>query len=232
MQEEYPVEDLGAEGPHKKRGVLTRAALFLVKALIAVALPFFILLRGSAFLYLHYRLNVWLALAGGGVLTFLLLIIYLTVLDRKVFRRERTTRRSLKRKAGLAGMLLLVYFVYSLVSISGANVKTGAVKEEFTTLHPLLRIGVSTVLLVDRDLLITDLARTHADYGEMGLEAKRRSLHYPQEDGYVHALDLRTVGRSEVRNWLLKIYFKLIGFNTLRHVGTGDHLHVSIPAHR
>jgi len=56
-------------------------------------------------------------------------------------------------------------------------------------------------------------------------------LHYPQPDGYVHAIDLRTAGRGFVRNRLVQAYFWSMGFVTLRHVGTADHLHVELPVH-
>jgi hypothetical protein len=49
-----------------------------------------------------------------------------------------------------------------------------------------------------------------------------------QEDGYVHAMDLRTEGRTELRNRGIQLGFWLLGFSTLRHVGTADHLHVSL----
>ncbi len=63
----------------------------------------------------------------------------------------------------------------------------------------------------------------------MGLQTMRRSLHYRQRDNYVHAVDLRTTGQSEWRNGLMPWYLQLVGFRTLRHVGTADHLHVSLP---
>src|SRR6266567_1436245 len=55
------------------------------------------------------------------------------------------------------------------------------------------------------------------------------SLHYVQRDGYAHAADLRTAGRGELKNRLVQVYFWSMGFATLRHVGTGDHLHVELP---
>ncbi|MFT5619362.1 MAG: hypothetical protein ACI85I_002605 [Arenicella sp.] len=67
------------------------------------------------------------------------------------------------------------------------------------------------------------------DYKSMGLKTLKNSLHYPQKDGYVHAIDLHTNNRSEFRNRLLKYYFMLMGFHTLRYVGTADHLHISLP---
>jgi hypothetical protein len=82
---------------------------------------------------------------------------------------------------------------------------------------------------VDESLLITDLSRHPSDYEAMGLSVNPQSLHYPQADGYVHALDLRTKGRGEVRNLLMQGYFAALGFRTLRHEGTADHLHVALP---
>jgi len=63
----------------------------------------------------------------------------------------------------------------------------------------------------------------------MGLPPNESSLHFIQDDGYAHAVDLRTVGRSEFRNRMVEAGFKVMGFNTLRHSGTADHLHVSLP---
>ena len=62
----------------------------------------------------------------------------------------------------------------------------------------------------------------------MGLSANDGSLHYRQHDGYTHAADLRTVGRGAVQNRLVQLYFWSMGFGTLRHAGTADHLHVEL----
>ena len=77
--------------------------------------------------------------------------------------------------------------------------------------------------------MVTDLGRTAEDYLKMGLPVNETSLHFKLDDRFVHALDLRTVGRTEWRNRLTAGYFRLMGFRTLRHVGTADHLHVSLP---
>ena len=97
------------------------------------------------------------------------------------------------------------------------------------SLHPMLRLAASTFLLFDRQAVITDTQRTVGDYLAMGLPVNESSLHFKLEDRWVHALDLRTVGRSEWRNRVTAGYFRLMGFRTLRHVGTADHLHVSLP---
>ena len=84
-------------------------------------------------------------------------------------------------------------------------------------------------MLANRDLVITDASRTAVDYLRMGLPVFDGTLHYPQRDGWVHAVDLRTNGRNPVVNWLVEGYFRAMGFRTLRHVGTADHLHVELP---
>ena len=87
-----------------------------------------------------------------------------------------------------------------------------------------------TATIFDRNLVITDIARSANDYRQMGLPANPNSLHYSQTaTGYVHAVDLRTINRSEMLNILTKLYFNLTGFHTHRHTGTNDHLHVSLP---
>ena len=86
--------------------------------------------------------------------------------------------------------------------------------------------------MLDRDLVITDVARRPSDYVRMGLPVNHGSLHLVPPDGYVRAVDLRTTGRAWVRNVLTVAYFNLMGFDTLRHVGTADHLHVSLPDRR
>ena len=91
-----------------------------------------------------------------------------------------------------------------------------------------MRMSVSTILFLDKSLIITDAQRLPEDYKKMGLKTKSRSLHYEQSDGFVHAIDIRTNGRTDIRNFFIKSYFSLMGFNTLRHDGTGDHLHISL----
>jgi hypothetical protein len=95
----------------------------------------------------------------------------------------------------------------------------------------VLRLGIGTLVWLDRELLLTDADRLPEDYRRMGLPEKSASLHYRQSSGYTHAVDIRTAGRGELRNRLVESYFRLMGFRTLRHVGTADHLHVSLVSH-
>jgi hypothetical protein len=86
-------------------------------------------------------------------------------------------------------------------------------------------------MLANHDLLITDLARVPLDYPRMGLPVNNATLHYRQRDGWAHAVDLQTNGRGAIVNRLVQVYFHVMGFRTLRHVGTADHLHVELPLH-
>jgi hypothetical protein len=91
-----------------------------------------------------------------------------------------------------------------------------------------MRLALSTLILIDRDILITDMGRVPEDYTTMGLPTNTRTRHYQQPDGWVHAVDLRTSGRGWVKNRGVQLYFWAMGFDTRRHVGTADHLHVEL----
>jgi hypothetical protein len=197
--------------------VLTVAAL--------AALPFTVLVRGSVILYERYGWPSWLALllAGGAML--LVIAAYGAWLAHRLTGRMRVALMT----KWVAAPLVLGFCGHALLFLSRANVQAGPLQSEYHATHPLLRIALSTVILANGDLVVTDLSRVHADYARMGLPAFDATLHYPQRDGWVHAVDLRTSGRNEIANRLVELYFRLMGFRTLRHVGTADHLHVELP---
>jgi len=202
----------------------------LMRILFLICMPFILLIRGSVYLHEQHHFLPSLALLGGLALTFVILLIYVTFFYGRIFGHSGRSG-SFKRRSILLGIVLFSYAGYGLLYISGKNAKTSGVAKEFRTLHPILRMGVSTILLLDRGLVITDANRLPEDYKKMGLPSKSHSLHYQQSSGYVHALDIRTRGRSGVRNFVLKWYFRGMGFNVLRHVGTEDHLHISLLSH-
>jgi H+/Cl- antiporter ClcA len=208
--------------------VLLPSLSFLLQLSLMVLLPFFVLIRGSVWLYEQYQWPSWLALLAMMGVVFVLLLIYVAMVYDAIRGPGRMTRRSIRFKSYLVLGLMLSFVGYTLFNLSGQNAKGEAVRAEYTSLHPLLRLSVGTLVLIDSDLLVTDMSRSTHDYQAMGLPTLKHSLHYPQSDGYAHAMDLRTKDRSEFRNFLLATYFWLMGFNTLRHVGTADHLHVSI----
>ena len=210
---------------------LAKVFLFFLKIAALVLLPFVILLRGSIYLYAEQMWNPWLAVLTALVAAGIVIFIYLNLAWKKLLGKKKISAGARKVQASLAGVVVLFYGLYGIVYLSGDNVKTKEIRRQYGKVHPILRLAVSTVTLVDKEALITDLARTHSDYAKMGLKALNNSLHYKQKDGFVHAVDFRTNGRNETRNQVLKFYFRLMGFNTLRHTGTADHLHISLLIH-
>lgn len=212
----------------KRRHRLLRFPLRVVKwALLAVVLavlPFLLLIRGGVFAYQQWELQPWLALAVSATATTLLLALYALVASRRIGAGKGLT----KLMTRAAALLACAYVVYSVMFVAVGNVKSAEVRAEYTALHPLLRLGASSLILVDSESVITDAGRTPDFYRRMGLPPNEASLHFEQESGFVHALDLRTIGRPEWRNRAAEIAFRAMGFHTLRHVGTADHLHVSL----
>ena len=201
-----------------------------LKVLLVLVLPFIALIRGAVFLHEQYELWPWPALAGGILFSAALIFFYLLYIQHWIGERYGG-KPSFKKGHWFALFLVLVYCLPAVFYLSNNNAKHPAVRDEFTSLHPILRLGISTLVFLDGDLILTDGSRLPEDYRKMGLKTKAHSLHYKQSSGYAHAVDIRTKGRSEVRNFLIKTYFKGMGFNTLRHVGTDDHLHVSLMSH-
>ena len=201
----------------------TRVAAWVV---LVASLPFLALVKVAVVLYQRGGCSTAVALAGGVACTTVVVTTYAAWAWHRLTGRVRLALAARR----LALPLVLAYSAYALVYLSAGNAKSPQVRAYYASLHPLLRVALSTVILVDRDLVVTDLARSPADYRTMGLAANDGSLHYVQADGYVHAIDLRTAGRSFVKNRLVQAYFWCMGFATMRHVGTADHLHVELPA--
>lgn len=125
--------------------------------------------------------------------------------------------------------LVAGFVVRGLLVLDRSHVQSDSVGSEYRDTHPLLRIALATLDLADDRLVVTDMSRTASDYTRMGLPVFTGTMHGVQRDGWVHAVDIHTAGRNPVVNWLVEGYFRMMGFHTLRHVGTGDHLHVELP---
>jgi len=194
------------------------------KVAVVVALPFLMLVRGAVALY-GGGWPTWPALAGGAVLALAVVTLYGGWLSRRITGRARLV--FIARWVALP--LVLGWCGYALIYVASVNAKSEAVRAEYAATHPLLRVALATLILADGDLVITDLRRAAADYPRMGLPVNERTRHYRQADGWTQAVDLRTLGRGWVRNRLVQGYFELMGFPTLRHTGTADHLHVQLP---
>jgi len=227
LEEERAAERLGVAARPRVE-LRRRAARWLLRAVLvgaALVLPFWVLVGSSVFLYRHYGVPTWPALLAGVLLTALVLLIYAAWVSKRLGGKARPPGAVTKTVFAVVG----AYCLYALIYLSSLNVKGTELRQEYRSLHPLLRLATSTFILFDRDLVVTDMERQAQDYERMGLPVYEHSLHFIQEDGYAHAVDLRTVGRGAWRNFLLQAYYRAMGFRTLRHVGTADHLHVSLP---
>ena len=218
---------MSEDHPHqapKRRSLLVRLSKILIGLGVLVLLPFAVLVRTSIYLYAR-NWPPYAAVVLASVLTMMIIACYAAWISKKLTGRLRI--RLLARR--VAFPLIAAYCAYSLLYLAEVNTKGTEVRSYYRTLHPLLRVALSTVILSDGGIVVTDMKRTPEDYVRMGLPVRQASWHFPQEDGYVHAIDLRTAGRSDWRNWLVAGYFNVMGFGTLRHVGTADHLHVWLP---
>ena len=195
----------------------------VVKLTAAVALPFFVYVRASVYFYEHGA-TPWLAIAGSMLLTMGVVALYGAWLSRRFHGRARLAMFA--RWVGVP--LVAAWCLYAAFYLARVNAKSDEVHGYYSTVHPILRVALSTVILLDPDLVITDMARVPADYGRMGLPVNDRTKHYLQRDGWVHAVDLRTREHGAIANRLVQLYFWMMGFSTLRHVGTADHLHVQL----
>ncbi len=195
-----------------------------LRLLVIVALPFVVLVRGSVFFYEHGRVPAWIAVPTAAALTIAVVTIYASWLVRTLTGRRS---KALMLARWVALPLVLFYCGYSLLYLSRVNAKPD-VRAYYTSVHPLLRLALSTWILVDPNMVVTDMRRAREDYPRMRLPVNESSLHYRQADGWVHAVDLRTARRGWLRSRVLQLYFWVMGFDTRRHVGTADHLHVEL----
>jgi hypothetical protein len=207
------------------RNIALSALVAIAKLAAIIALPFVVYVRASVFFYDHGA-NVWVAILGAAGLTLALVLTYAAGLARHRHLQGRALVRSLLRWIALP--IVAAWCISSLFFLARVNAKSEEVRGYFLSVHPILRVALSTVILIDPGLVITDMARKPADYGRMGLPVNGRSKHYEQPDGWVHAVDLRTKSNGAFRNWAVQFYFEVMGFSTLRHVGTADHLHVQM----
>lgn len=198
---------------------------FAAKVVFVAVLPFLALVRVAVFLYEYEGWPTALALTGGIACTAAVVTAY----GAWVWHRLTGQVRLALVGRRIALPFVVAYSIYALVYLSSANAKSDRVRAYYASLHPLLRVGLSTLIVFDRDAVITDLARQPEDYKTMGLPPNDGSLHLVQRDGYAHAADLRTGGRGFLRNRLVQLYLWGLGFSTLRHTGTSDHLHVELP---
>jgi hypothetical protein len=205
--------------------IILRLSIAITGLLGLIILPFFLLIRTSVYLNLTHGFIGWASLGGGIVATVMLLMFYVLLLFRNVPNKKLLVKYSL---FGISSTVL-GFCLFSLFYLSAVNAKSPEVRELYRSMHPVLRVAITTVTLADNALVITDIGRESTDYAKMGLPVNPVSMHYKQSTGYVHAVDLRTHDRGYIRNSVLKKSLEAMGFKTLRHTGTADHLHVELP---
>ena len=205
------------------REIVAALLLALLKALAVVALPFLVYVRAAVYLYRHGA-HPWMAILISAILTLGVVAGCVILIARRVRRRPAVP--TVAKWAALP--IVFAWCVYAAFYLSRVNVKSDDVRAYYSAVNPILRVALSTIVLVDPDLVVTDMGRVPQDYRHMGLPVNDRTKHYRQADGWVHAVDLRTRGRGAIRNRFVQLYFWSMGFSTLRHVGTADHLHVQL----
>ena len=198
-------------------------ALLVSKCVALAALPFLLYVRASVELY-HGGLAPWVAVFGAALVT----MGSVAGIALWYARRRGARARALLALKWIALPTVAAWCLFALFRLSSANTKSEAVRAYFSQVNPVLRVAIATAILADPAVIVTDLGRSAADYTRMGLPVNERTRHYQQRNGWVHAVDLRTIGRGEIRNRVVQGYFALMGFQTLRHVGTADHLHVQL----
>jgi hypothetical protein len=199
--------------------------LRLATPLVVVALPFVVLVRGAVLLYGSAHWPPWLALLASGLAMIGVVAVYGAIASHKLTGRVRFVW--IARWVALP--LVVGFLIRGLIYLDRSHAQNDAIRAEYSDTHPLLRVALATLDLADDRLVVTDMSRTAADYTRMGLPVLTNTMHGVQRDGWVHAVDIHTAGRGLLVNLLVEGYFRIMGFRTLRHVGTADHLHVELP---
>lgn len=209
--------------------MISKFLSYLVKTILIIVVPFILLIRGAVYLHNSYNYLPWVCILGGAILAVSLVFVYLSF-GHQLFVTGGNML-AMKTRLLIAVLVVLIYVVNGIFYVSGSNLKYSKLSSEIRQVHPVLRLAVSTLIIIDKELLITDADRAPEDYKKFGLKTVKQSLHYEQSTGYSHALDMRTKDRPVWKNFLVQNYFRLMGFRTLRHIGTADHLHISLMSH-
>lgn len=137
-----------------------RMLLSVFLGVLALVMPFLLLVRTSVFIYNTYQTNGWLALSIGCVATVLLLLLYGGVFVYKFGMGKKALKYIFR------GILVLVaaYTFYGMLYYSSLNTKTEEIRSYYRSLHPIMRVALTTVSLADSDVVVTDIQRVPKDY--------------------------------------------------------------------
>ena len=204
--------------------LLRRSVSWVMGMGILVATLFAILVRGSVFSYDTWAFGASLSLVSAVLMTvpFLLLGAWVIIRGRGIVRKVRHTL--IRGTISIA----FIYMGYAVLYVASTNAVPDEIREEYQTIHPLLRLAASPVIVFDPSAFRHPDGSVLEDYRLMGLSANEANLHFVQANDLIHSLDLVTDNRSEWRNRAIELGFWAFGFHSLRHRGLGDHLHVSL----
>ena len=204
--------------------LLRRLVSWVMGMGILVATLFAILVRGSVFSYDTWAFGASLSLVSAVLMTVPLLLLG----ARVIIRGRGIVRRFQLMLIRGAIMIAFIYIGYAVLYVASTNAVPDEIREEYQTIHPLLRLAASPVIVFDPSAFRHPDGSVLEDYRLMGLSANEANLHFVQKDDLIHSLDLVTDNRSEWRNRAIELGFWAFGFHSLRHRGLGDHLHVSL----
>ena len=204
--------------------LLRRSVSWVMGMGILVATLFAILVRGSVFSYDTWAFGASLSLVSAVLMTVPLLLLG----ARVIIRGRGIVRRFQLMLIRGAIMIAFIYIGYAVLYVASTNAVPDEIREEYQTIHPLLRLAASPVIVFDPSAFRHPDGSVLEDYRLMGLSANEANLHFVQKDDLIHSLDLVTDNRSEWRNRAIELGFWALGFHSLRHRGVGDHLHVSL----
>jgi len=204
--------------------LLRRSVSWVMGMGILVATLFAILVRGSVFSYDTWAFGASLSLVSAVLMTVPLLLLG----ARVIIRGRGIVRRFQLMLIRGAIMIAFIYIGYAVLYVASTNAVPDEIREEYQTIHPLLRLAASPVIVFDPSAFRHPDGSVLEDYRLMGLSANEANLHFVQANDLIHSLDLVTDNRSEWRNRAIELGFWAFGFHSLRHRGLGDHLHVSL----
>ena len=204
--------------------LLRRSVSWVMGMGILVATLFAILVRGSVFSYDTWAFGASLSLVSAVLMTVPLLLLG----ARVIIRGRGIVRRFQLMLIRGAIMIAFIYIGYAVLYVASTNAVPDEIREEYQTIHPLLRLAASPVIVFDPSAFRHPDGSVLEDYRLMGLSANEANLHFVQANDLIHSLDLVTDNRSEWRNRAIELGFWALGFHSLRHRGVGDHLHVSL----
>jgi hypothetical protein len=140
-----PLQGSAAKQPAGGAGLLGPVLRVTGVLVVLAVLPFVVLIRGGVFAYHAWGIGTWPALIIAVLPTALLLGAYAWWVSRRL-GAGAGLRKLLTRTATGVGV---AYVSYALVFVASANVKSEEVRAEYASMHPLLRVASSVLVLVD-----------------------------------------------------------------------------------